>query len=109
MTLRAVPKPSRAVVSRPVRQSARGQRCTLRLDGCLWGPETVVLCHIRGVWAGLSQKPNDFIAVYACHHCHDVLDRRRGERPDGWEVVRALAETLTALSDQGLLTLKGAR
>lgn len=107
--LRPVPKPTRPLVSPKLRQSARGQACTLRLDGCLPGNETVVLCHIRGTWAGIGQKPADFIAVYACHHCHDALDRRRGERPDGWEVVRALVETLTAMHSAGLLHVGAAR
>ena len=95
-------------VSKPVRDSARGEDCSLRLDCCNHNSETVCLCHIRAFgWAGMAQKPPDFLAVYACSACHDALDRR-SNAAWGWEdVLRALGETLMRLSAKGLLTLKG--
>lgn len=107
--LQPAPKPGKPIVSRAVRQSAREQSCTLRLDGCLPGTETVVLAHVRGVWSGIGQKPTDCVAVYACAACHDQLDGRAGSRPDGWDVVRAMAETLGRMTDSGLLQMKGGR
>jgi hypothetical protein len=78
------------------RKSAAGQPCTLRLPGCDGGGETTCLCHIRRFgWAGVAQKPHDFLAVYACHNCHGVIDGRE----DGpWcydDLLRALGETLS--------------
>ncbi len=86
------PKQRNAVVP-ALRQSARGERCTLRLACCNNDPETTVLAHIRKFgWAGVAEKPPDYLAVFACSACHDAFDRG-GEW--GWEdVLRALGETL---------------
>lgn len=96
-------------VSQAVRDSARGEDCTLRLDCCNGNTETTVLAHIRAFgWAGMAQKPPDFLAVYACSACHDHLDRRASEAQWGWDdILRALGETQMRLSAKGLLTLKG--
>jgi hypothetical protein len=92
-----------------VRASARGEECTLRLSGCLPGTDTVVLCHVRMFgWAGMSQKPDDFLAVYACHSCHDALDRRARAAEWGFDdVLRAMGETQKRLYAKGLLKLEG--
>lgn len=96
---------SEQCVSKPVRDFARGQACTLRLDGCDGGGETTVLAHIRRFgWAGISQKPHDFLAVHACASCHDLLDSRSASAPIGDDdILRALGETLTRLYAAGLL------
>ena len=66
-------------VSKEWRQSAKGQDCQLRLDGCQNDTETVVLCHFRIFsWAGLGQKPHDFLAAFGCGHCHRLLDLNPG-------------------------------
>lgn len=66
-----------AFVSAIWRGSARDKSCTLRLDCCNHDPATTVLCHIRRFgWGGTACKPHDFLAVYACSACHDVLDSR---------------------------------
>lgn len=83
----------------PMRQSAKGEACTLRLTGvCNHDPSTVSLCHLRFFgWAGVSQKPDDLLAVFACHACHDALDRRNATTSGLWgfeDVLRALGETL---------------
>ena len=98
-------------VSQAVRDSARGEDCTLRLDCCNGNTETTVLAHIRAFgWAGMAQKPPDFLAVYACSACHDALDRRAKDAEWGWDdVLRALGETLMRLHAKGLLMLKGER
>ena len=61
-----------------LRQFARGQSCTLRLEGvCNHDPETTVLAHIvrkgHGIMGG---KPHDLSAAHACSACHDVIDGR---------------------------------
>lgn len=60
-----------------LRKLAKGQDCQVRLPGCLYGPETVVLAHLRiGNTAGTGQKPPDLCGVYACLNCHDLIDGR---------------------------------
>ena len=75
--------------SQKVRNFANGQTCTLRMPWCNHNPETVVLCHIRAFgWAGVAQKPPDFLAFHACSECH------RREKDAGWDdILRALGET----------------
>jgi hypothetical protein len=105
----AWPKPSRPVVSKPIRDSAKGMPCAVRWSPECDGSESTILAHIRGVWSGQSQKPNDTMAVYACFHCHDALDGRRGGPVPPEEILRALAETQQAMLDAGLLTVRGVK
>lgn len=101
----------RNVFSKPVRDSARGEDCALRLDCCNHNPQTTVLAHLRFFgWAGIAEKPDDFLAVYACSACHDAIDRRSDAECALWgfeDLLRALGETQRKLSAKGLLTLKG--
>lgn len=58
-----------------LRDSARGESCTLRIyPYCNGNTETVVLCHIGK--AGMGIKSPDWQAVYGCSSCHDVIDGR---------------------------------
>ena len=108
MTTFPAPKPIRRVVSKPLRQSARDKRCTLRIGGCLPGNETVVLAHLRGPWAlGTGIKPHDFAAIYCCQSCHDRLDGRRSSPPPLIDVLRALMETQSMMLEAGLITVRG--
>jgi hypothetical protein len=73
-------------VHQKLRDSARGMECTLRLPGiCQGGTETTVLAHLHsGIGLkGTGMKVPDWWAVFACHACHDVLDRRRKIVPVG--------------------------
>lgn len=102
--------------STPIRKSARGQECTLRLAPyCNGNPETVVLAHLPSPGHGMSLKSPDRFAVFACSACHDVADSRNPQavRDLGWEeiyrcMLRALYETHGVLLQQGLMTIKGA-
>lgn len=63
----------------PIRKSARGQDCTLRIPGvCNWNPETTVLCHSNSLadGKGMGLKAPDTEACFGCSACHDVLDAR---------------------------------
>ena len=69
-----LPKHKR-IESKKIRDSARGQQCTVRLQGiCNWNPETTVLAHFNG--AGWALKEDDDEGAFACSSCHDELDRR---------------------------------
>ena len=98
-----------AKVGTAMRNEARGEACRLRIPGvCNRDPETTVLAHLRMFgWAGTGEKPEDYLAVFACSACHDVLDRRskRGEL-DPWDLVRAFGETLKAQVRAGNLVMK---
>lgn len=85
-----------ALKSTAVRASAAGQPCTLRLDCCTHDPATTVLAHIRMFgWAGMAQKPADYLAVFACEACHREMDARNSALCGTDDVLRALGETLT--------------
>jgi len=89
---------------KPIRMAAQGQCCTLRLPGCNETPVNVFLCHIRRFgWAGMGQKPHDLLGVFACQHCHDVMDGRiRGECSDT-DILRAHGETIMILLQIGII------
>jgi Protein of unknown function (DUF1364) len=96
------------LVSPALRKSAQGETCTLRLPECLGGTETTILAHLRFFgWAGIAQKPADFLAVYACQHCHDVIDRRAGGQWGYEDILRALGETLMRHHAAGRMTFGG--
>lgn len=105
--------------STPLRKSAAGQACTLRLAPVCESVETVVLCHLRTPGAaGMGQKPPDWHAVYGCRICHDILDGRDNQialvygEPSATLVIaeaaqRALYETHRAMVESGLLVMRG--
>lgn len=70
------------VISQKIRNSAKGQTCTLQFMGiCNHNPETTVLAHIRDSFKGMGNKASDLSAVYACSSCHDYLDVQHGRKP----------------------------
>ena len=92
-----------------IRESARGECCSLRLGQCS-SNETVVLAHI-GKHRGMGIKCADYMGVYACSNCHDIIDGRiksdysRDEL--NTEKLRALEETLSKLVQKNLIQIKG--
>lgn len=100
----------------PARRNAKGQPCTLRLPGCYPGPnnERVQLCHLRMFGGGgTGCKPDDTEAVFACTHCHDLLDQRA--KWPSWltatvmfeYIAWALIRTLRLQRAAGIILLKG--
>ncbi|WP_261462338.1 DUF1364 domain-containing protein [Serratia proteamaculans] len=68
---------SPAFRSKALRDSARGQCCTLQIPGiCNGNPETTVLCHLPSSTHGMGYKSDDYWAVFGCSSCHDVIDGR---------------------------------
>lgn len=90
-----IPK-TKPFVSKTLRDFARGQDCTLNLEGSRCDPETVVLCHIRAFGiAGMAQKPHDFFAYHGCAECH------AREKDAGWdELFRAMIKTQSRVYEQ---------
>src|SRR5690606_33161017 len=92
------------IVSPAIRNSARGQTCTVRWHGCDYGTETTVFAHLPVGMKGVSTKTPDPFGVHACNNCHDCIDERNGrERPPASELLRALAETQMRLFESGVL------
>lgn len=59
------------LVSKPLRDFAKGQPCQMMSEWCNGNAETVVLCHSRRrATAGMSQKPHDFWGYHGCSGCH---------------------------------------
>ena len=90
-----------------IKRSARGEDCTLRLVDCA-STETTVLAHI-GRNRGMGIKCADYMAVYSCAHCHDIIDGRSNSAFTPSELnaekLRALEETLGKLVTKGLLVV----
>lgn len=90
-----------------LRKSARGQNCTLRLTGCNYNPETVVLAHIRiNKFCGFGLKPPDYMACFACSSCHDIVDARVKGDFTHQDLLRANFETMKYWVDNGLVEIK---
>lgn len=87
------------------RKSARGEDCTLRLQGDC-DPETVVLCHLPS-GAGMGRKSPDWFAVYGCSTCHSIIDGRTPTGIPRFEIeqqkLRALFETQVRMREKGLI------
>lgn len=61
-----------------LRQSARGQDCTLNIIGiCNYDPSTTVLAHLPDGTNGMGKKAGkDENGCFACSSCHDAVDSR---------------------------------
>tara|TARA_Y100001951_G_scaffold105178_1_gene120472 strand:+ start:3058 stop:3387 length:330 start_codon:yes stop_codon:yes gene_type:complete len=103
---------TKPVRSKNLRDSARDQECTVRLPGCLFSGETVVLAHLPHSGRGIARKASDLDAVFACKACHDVIDGRTRYEYSREELLEALirahSETMQAWADDGLITVMGA-
>jgi len=90
-----------------LRKSAQGQQCTLRLTGCNYNPETVVLAHINITkHSGMGLKSPDYMSCYTCSNCHDVIDGRNLKDYLYRDLLRAHLETLYIMVDAGLIEVK---
>ncbi|WP_312530376.1 nuclease domain-containing protein [Paracoccus sp. (in: a-proteobacteria)] len=91
------------IVSTAIRDSARGQTCTMRSDWCNHDPSTVVFCHApvrRFGLGGMGMKVPDLFGYYGCHMCH------AHESDMGWDdILRAMCETQMRLLAAGLIVV----
>ena len=94
-------------VSKKLRESARGQPCTLNVAGvCNYSPETSVLAHIQVDGGIMGSKVDDFSACIACSDCHAWLDQHRGSELDElFYTRRAMVRTWKYWIDSGLVKL----
>jgi len=108
----------RPIRSKAIRESARGETCTLQIVGiCNGDPATTVLAHLPSDGHGMAQKSDDTMAVYACSSCHDLLDGRfenkcfstqicEYNKHADWYKLRALQRTLRRLVEKGVMEVK---
>ena len=111
---RSGPIKARRAHTTPIRQSARGETCTLVLvPGCVGGTETTVWAHSNRSADGKStgRKADDWRGAYACWWCHGVYDRQI-KRPAGMTLeyvedrfTHAMAVSWRRLVDKGLVPL----
>jgi len=95
-----------------IRQSARGEDCTINLPGvCNYNPETVCWCHSNRSehGKGMGLKAKDEHGAYGCYDCHMVYDRQR-KRPEHLSLdnveeafTMAMMKSRQILKDKGLI------
>ena len=99
------------IQSKKLRDSARGEQCTVNISGvCCYDESTVILAHLPSSIAGY--KSTDLSSCYACHTCHTAIDQigsvSEFEESRDWYLRRAMVRTWTRFYDMGLITVKGA-
>ena len=65
------------VRSTKIRQSARGESCSMNSPLCNYNHDTVVWCHSNfgEHGKGIGIKAHDIFGFYGCSACHDWLDK----------------------------------
>ena len=96
--------------SRKMRDSARGQECTLNIAGvCNYNPETVVFIHLPDESHGMAKKADDISGCDGCSACHDAVDRRvRSQELEShreWYLRRAMVRTWRNRIERGVIRI----
>lgn len=95
-------------VSQRLRDSAKGQECTLQLTGiCNRHPDTTVLAHLPSAVKGVANKGDDWHAIFACADCHRHMDLKLGFPLMADYQLRALQRTQKIWFELGLLSVAG--
>lgn len=77
------------IKSKKLRDSARGQDCTMQVAGvCNYNPETTVLAHINISGGKMGGKETDISACFCCSACHAWLDGNHGSELDRYFYTR---------------------
>lgn len=93
---------------RKIRQSARGEACTLQICGvCTYNDEETVLCHFNVLGdKGMATKASDLSAAYGCSACHYALDNRLvSDEEFLFYTRRGIVRTIHRLIDKGILRI----
>ena len=97
-------------MSKKIRNSARGEDCTLRIPGvCNGNPETTVWAHLPHWSKGMGKKAVDISGCYACSSCHDFIDDRnnQGLNEELESTMRiANIDSLLILVDKEIIVIK---
>jgi hypothetical protein len=95
------------IVSKAIRNSAKGQECTLRSPLCTDNAETTVFCHIDDSATGKGKgiKGSDLWGMYCCGECHRHYSHNKLSVPY-IDVLQALIKTQQILLDMGILKVE---
>ena len=88
------------IVSKKIRNSARGEDCTLRVSPNCGNNETTILAHFNSNFRGMGLKSPDLFTCYCCAECHVLLD---SSKVDFEDQQRANQETLMKLYAKDLI------
>lgn len=89
------------IESKKVRESAKGETCTLRLPNiCDRDPEKVMLCHINSFRKGVGNKSHDIHGYYGCYSCHM---KETANEVDAIDLLRALIESQDRMIQKDLI------
>ena len=98
------------VRSAKIRQSARGESCTMNSSQCNYDPETVVWCHsnFSEHGKGYGIKAHDVFGFYGCSACHYWLDIGTTASADEkrYRLYRAHARSLLLLIEKGIVKVE---
>lgn len=93
-----------SLISTKLRNSAKGQQCTLRTAVCNNDPETTVLAHAPSIYSGMGCKSDDTFAAFGCSACHKALDEHELPIMDELKAwMQGIAETQRYWLEKGLL------
>jgi len=93
--------------SKKLRDSARGQVCTMQVSGvCNCNTETTVLAHINVSGGCMGGKSPDYSACFCCSDCHAWLDQNRGDENDRlFYTRRAMVRTWAFWIEKGIIKI----
>lgn len=93
------------VRSKKIRDSARGEECTLQGPTCNHDPQTTVYCHLNLPQAGkgMGIKASDAYGFYGCSNCHAWYDGTRDRQLANHYALHALVATQQILKKKGLV------
>jgi hypothetical protein len=98
------------IVSQRLRDSAKGQECTLQFPGvCNHNLETTVLAHLPSPVKGMGTKSDDFYGVFACSACHAALDNHPTGLTIAVYMLAALQRTQKYWFEHGDLMIAGVK
>jgi hypothetical protein len=99
----------RVLRSQALRDSAKGEICTVQSPVCNHNPQTTVLAHLpddSGI-GKMGGKSDDWCAALACSACHAWLDQYADPLARPFYVHRAMLRTWRRWIELGLVTIKG--
>lgn len=90
-----------------LRKYASGKPCMIRIPGvCNRNPETTVLAHFRmSSISGMSLKPPDYMASWACSACHSYVDSCHDPETQ-LAFAKGVFRTMHKLASEGILDVR---
>ena len=111
MLVKMMIEKSKPIRSKKIRDSARGEKCSLRLPAvCNYDESTTIFAHAPSADKGMGIKSPDWWGCYSCSACHDAIDGRvKYPHSDSYvtlSLIQAIYETQKKLINKGLIEVK---